>query len=85
MASNPIFHARTEHIKLDYHFVCEKVTLRSYCVCFISSIHQHADFLTTPFHKHRYVFFTRKLVCTGPPSLREGVKEIFSSQLKLFV
>jgi len=22
MASNPMFHARTEHIKLDYHFVC---------------------------------------------------------------
>jgi hypothetical protein len=62
-----------------------EVTLRSYRVCFIPLIDQLADFLTKPFHKHRYVLFTRKLVCAGPPSLREGVKEIFSSQSKLFV
>jgi hypothetical protein len=85
MASNPMFHAHTKYIKLDYLFVCEKVTLKSYRVCFIPLIDQHVDFLTKPFHKHRYVLFTRKLVCAGPPSLREGVKEIFSSQSKLFV
>jgi len=85
MASNLMFHTCTEHIKFDYHFVCEKVILRSYRVCFIPSIDQHADFLTKPFHKHHYVSFIRKLVCAGPPSLREGVKEIFSFQSKLFV
>ncbi|XP_034886747.1 uncharacterized protein [Populus alba] len=29
MASNPIFHARTKHIGLDYHFVREKVALEA--------------------------------------------------------
>lgn len=29
MSLNPVFHARTKHIYLDYHFVCEKVALGS--------------------------------------------------------
>ncbi|CAL9003048.1 unnamed protein product [Prunus brigantina] len=32
MASNPVFHARTKHIELDYHFVREKVALGSHRV-----------------------------------------------------
>ena len=27
MTINPMFHARSKHIKLDYHFVCERVAL----------------------------------------------------------
>ncbi|KAH0994296.1 hypothetical protein GBA52_018160 [Prunus armeniaca] len=83
MASNPVFHARTKHIELDYHFVREKVALGSHRVCFIPSIDQPADLLTKPLHKHRHVLLARKLVRAGPPSLREGVREISSSQSKL--
>jgi hypothetical protein len=79
MASNPLFHAHTKHIKLDYHFVREKVVLGSHRVCLIPSIDQLANFLTKPLDKHRLVLLTRKLVCAGQPSLREGVREIFSS------
>jgi len=79
MASNPVFHARTKHIELDYHFVREKVALGSHRVCFIPSIDQPADLLTKPLHKNRHVLFTLKLVHAGPPSLREGVREIFSA------
>lgn len=32
MVANHIFHARTKHIELDYHFVCEQVKLGSYKV-----------------------------------------------------
>ncbi|CAL8119652.1 unnamed protein product [Prunus armeniaca] len=80
-----VFHARTKHIELDYHFVHEKVALGSHRVCFIPSIDQPADLLTKPLHKHRHVLLTRKLVHAGPPSLREGVREISSSQSKLIV
>ncbi|KAI5347765.1 hypothetical protein L3X38_000652 [Prunus dulcis] len=85
MASNPVFHACTKHIELDYHFVREKVALGSHRVCFILSIDQPADLLAKPLHKHHHVLLTRKLVRAGPPSLREGVREISSSLSKLIV
>lgn len=50
MAANLVFHARTRHIELDYHFVCERVALRSHCVVFVPSIDQPADLLTKALH-----------------------------------
>lgn len=44
LAANSVFHARTRHIELDYHFVHEKVALGSHRVCFVpNSIDQPAD------------------------------------------
>jgi hypothetical protein len=28
LVSNPVFHARTKHIEVDYHFICEKVIIK---------------------------------------------------------
>ena len=79
MASNPVFHARTKHIELDYHYVREKVALGSHRVCFIPSIDQPADLLTKPLHKTRHFLLSNKLVRPEPPSLRGDVRQTQSS------
>jgi hypothetical protein len=46
LASNPVFHAKTKHIEVDYHFVREKVLNRDILLKFISSHDQVADLFT---------------------------------------
>ena len=46
LASNPVYHACTKHIKVDYHFIREKVLQGDIHVCFVSFVDQLADVFT---------------------------------------
>ena len=48
MTANPVFHARTKHIEIDFHFVRERVASGVLQVKFISSNDQLADVFTKP-------------------------------------
>ncbi|XP_043721004.1 uncharacterized mitochondrial protein AtMg00810-like [Telopea speciosissima] len=70
MAANPVLHARTKHIEVDYHFVRDLVLNNTLKVQFVRSPYQLADIFTkgltsTVFHFHKF-----KLLWLPPISLQ---------------
>jgi hypothetical protein len=73
LASNLVFHTRTKHIEVAYHFVHEKVLNRDILIKFISTLDQVADIFTIGLPSTRFLALRSKLMVVTPPIILQGV------------
>lgn len=72
LASNPIFHARTKHVEVDYHFVREKVITKQILVQHVGTLDQIADIFTKPLSVARFQYLKSKLMVVNTPMSLQG-------------
>jgi len=68
LSTNHIFHARTKHVEVDYHFVRERVAKKKILIRFIPSRDQLADVFTKPLPVASFTTFRFKLRVDPPLS-----------------
>jgi 5,10-methylenetetrahydrofolate reductase len=71
---NPVFHGRSKHIVVDYHYFREKVALGALVTQFISSSNQLADIFTKPLSREAFTTLSIKLGLTPRPTLRGSIR-----------
>jgi hypothetical protein len=77
LASNPIYHGRTKHVEINYHFIREKILHKDIVARYIFTTDQCADIFTKGLSYSRFLSLGDKLmVRSSPISLRGLVSDM---------
>ncbi|XP_058216611.1 uncharacterized protein LOC131327459 [Rhododendron vialii] len=68
LATNLVFHARTKHVEVDFHFVQEKIALKQFSIRHVPSMFQIANILTKPLTVARFLLLRDKLKLSQVPA-----------------
>ena len=69
---NLVFHTRTKHLEVDYHFVREKVLRRDLQVKYIATGDQLADIFTKSLSTSQFVYLRSKIMVSVAPMVLRG-------------
>jgi hypothetical protein len=72
LSVNIVFHARTKHVEIDFHFVHDQVAHKTIQIQFIPSKEQLANILTKPIVATCSQYFITKLNVASPPLRLQG-------------
>ena len=61
IAQNPVQHDRTTHVKIDRHYLREKIDCKAICMPFVPSTQQIADIFTKGLFRTSFELFISKL------------------------
>jgi hypothetical protein len=78
---NPMYHARTKHIAIDYHFIRDKVINCDISIKFISTPDQIADILTKGPNPALFRFYVTSSWYALPPFACGGMLTIYQQPL----
>jgi hypothetical protein len=62
IAHNLVLHDRTKHVKVDRHFIKEKIDSGMICIPYVPTTEQVANVLTKRLHKKQFDYLIGKLV-----------------------
>ena len=65
LTKNPVFHAKSKHIELRYHYIRDLVNKGEVNMEFISTNEQPADFLTKAINIEKFEKFKKQLKITN--------------------
>jgi hypothetical protein len=76
LSENPMFHDRSKHIEMRYHYVGDMVQKNILSIQYVLTGEQTADILTKPLSLTKFVYFRDKLGVVRMPLLLRGSVEI---------
>ncbi|GJV12548.1 hypothetical protein Tco_1354089 [Tanacetum coccineum] len=76
ISCNPIYHSRTKHIDIQYHFIKEHVEKGTVELYFVGTEYQLADLFTKPLPKERFEYLIHRIGmrCMTPTQLKSLAK-----------